>query len=78
MLILFAWFCVGVDLGGILTCFDVISMLALMFCFEGLSWGLFWHHSPVDREEVAMYGRRALVGPQWCRVSFHGERRERG
>ena len=25
--------------------------------------GLFWHYSPLDREEVAMYGGRALVGP---------------
>ena len=49
----------------------------LLWILKGL-YGLFWHYSPLDREEVAMYGGRALVGLQQCRVSSQDEKRERG
>ena len=45
--------------------FLMLSFVILMNCFEGISWGCVWHYSPLDREEVAMVGGRALVGPQW-------------
>ena len=66
-----------VDLEGFCVCFLMLSFVILMNCFEGFSWGCVWHYSPLDREEVAMLG----VGLSWTsmmRVSFHGERRERG
>ena len=74
---LFAFLCVGFDLEGFCVVLDAFFCYLDEF-FEGFSWGCVWHYSPLDREEVAMYRGRALVGPQWCRVSFHGERREKG
>ena len=61
MLLCFHWYAymyVGYVLGGIETCFlnDFLGWFAYFskgFC------GLFWHYSPLDREEVAMYGGRA-------------------
>ena len=57
-----------------------VFLNAFPSCFtlilKGFS-GLFWHYSPLDREEVIMYRGRALVGPQYCRVSSRDEKRER-
>ena len=41
-----------------------MSFLHVLLDFRKDFCGLFWHYSPLDREEVAMYGGRALVGPQ--------------
>ena len=43
-----------------------LECFSFVFCFEILKGlcRLFWHYSPLDREEVAMYGGMALVGTQ--------------
>ena len=64
-LLFVAYLFVVFDLEGFLCLFLMLLLFILMNFFEGISWGLFWHYSPLDREEVAMYGGRALVGPQW-------------
>ena len=72
MLISYLCFCVvlvyfdacWVCLGGIAKCF-LECFHSYFACFWKGFCGLFWHYSPLDREEVAMYGGRALVGPQW-------------
>ena len=61
-LIVFLLVC-WVDLEGFCVVLDV-SFVYLDELFEGFSWGCVWHYSPLDREEVAMFGGRALVGPQ--------------
>ena len=35
-----------------------MSFLCFFFNVEGILWGFFWHYSPLDREEVAMYEGR--------------------
>ena len=61
----------GIEI-GFLKCFP----LSFALNFEGIVW-VYWHYSPSDRVEVAMYGRRSLVGLQQCRVSSQDEKRER-
>ena len=63
----FLVFVLRVVLGGILPCFSLmlfICLLGVLIVFERFSWGCIWQHSPLDREEVAMLGERALVVPQ--------------
>ena len=66
MLLCFHWYACMYDgyvLGGIESCFLNVFPSCFAYFSKGFC-GLFRHYSPLDREEVAMYGGRALVGPQ--------------
>ena len=53
--------CVELGLGGIELGFLECCPLSFALNFEGIVW-VYWNYSPLDRVEVAMYGRRSLVG----------------
>ena len=51
--------------GFYLVFFDVIiCLLGVLIVLRDFHGDVFWQHSPLDREEVAMLGERALIGPQ--------------
>ena len=52
------------------------KFLCIFLWFSKGLYGLYWHYSPWDRVEVAMYWRRSLVGLQQCKVSPQDEERE--
>ena len=47
---------VGLILEGFFCVVLNVFLFILMYCIEGFSWGCIWHYSPLDREEVAMWG----------------------
>ena len=77
-LYLYVYMCVEYVLGGIEIGF--LKWLSFVFFFKILKglYGLYWLYSPSNREKVAMYGGRSLVGLRQCRVSSQDKKRERG